>query len=69
MSRVYAAAPVTTLLDMLMAGHGASVVVSGKDLPKPQALSCRERAEMYHQKYPSIHQCPTIVELNSARKP
>jgi hypothetical protein len=54
----------TTLLDMLMEGHGVSGVTITNEPHTPQ-----ERARLYHQNYQKIHESLTTLERSLVKKP
>ncbi len=51
MSRAHNVIPRTTLLDTLMAEHGALDATTASVALQLQGLSLKERAEIYHQRY------------------
>lgn len=62
MSRVPGVVPRTTLLDTLTALHGASGATTARDVQAHLALSCKDRAMLYHQTSKTLHECLMIVE-------
>lgn len=69
MSRVPGAVARTTLLDTLMGLHGALDVITENGVQAHLALSCEERAKLYHTASKKIRESLMIVEQALAQPP